>query len=189
MKTCKKLYSTRTLIFGSWPGSSETARQGLHTVRAEIYQSALSIRLKYTVPSNYTQLLTYLTQQLSSAALVKCPAYSEVGCTVISQWTFHHVYCNCLLWIFSKNNEGKIENTVRALVIRTSLLSKSSGISYNTTKSDMCWKLSAFIYNCGYPYKSPGSSHVQINSLRLHYFIFKDTTCCSNTASKTGFAA
>lgn len=43
-----------------------------------------------------------------------------------------------------------------------------------TTKSDVCWKPSAFIYNWGYPYKSPGSNHIRINTLRLHYFIFKE---------------
>lgn len=49
-----------------------------------------------------------------------------------------------------------------------------NAISYMTTKSDVCWKPRAFIYNWRYPYKSPGSNHVQINSLKLHYFIFKD---------------
>lgn len=50
------------LIFGSWPGSSETSRQGLHIVKAELCMPVLSILFKkITVPSNYAQVVTPLT--------------------------------------------------------------------------------------------------------------------------------
>lgn len=50
------------LIFGSWPGSSETARQGLHTVKAELCMPVLSILLKQIIiPRDYAQVVTQLT--------------------------------------------------------------------------------------------------------------------------------
>lgn len=50
-----------TLIFGSWPGSSETAKQGLHTVKAELCMPVLSILQKIIIPNDYAQVVTQLT--------------------------------------------------------------------------------------------------------------------------------
>lgn len=50
------------LIFGSWPGSSETAKLGLHTVKAELCMPVLSIlKKKILILSNFAQVATQLT--------------------------------------------------------------------------------------------------------------------------------
>lgn len=126
MEICKEVSSMIALIFGSWPGSSATARQGLHTVTAELCMPVLSILLKRNRNSQQLCPSSHPAHpwQLWLAAGVKGSACSEIGFPAITQWTFHNIYCNCLLWIFSKNNEGQIENTMRTVVIRTTPLSE-----------------------------------------------------------------